>query len=158
MKIIRYLIKTLSNAMPVFDTNILVYAVDVDSEFHEICSNFLEESSRNSTPVFLTWGICYEFLRVVSHPNILSHSKSPQEAVHILEDLIYASGFRVLEPTPRHIVVLSEILEELPDITGNIAHDLHTAALMREHEVTEIYTHDRDFYRFPFLTVIDPVN
>jgi predicted nucleic acid-binding protein len=41
-------------------------------------------------------------------------------------------------------------------LRGNILHDAHTAALMREHGIKEIYTRDMDFHRFPFLTVLDP--
>ena len=36
-------------------------------------------------------------------------------------------------------------------------HDLHTAVLMRENDVDQICTFDRDFRRFPFLTVVDPL-
>jgi uncharacterized protein len=45
---------------------------------------------------------------------------------------------------------------EMPDICGNLVFDLHTAALMREHGVTRIYTYDGDFRRFPFLDVQVP--
>jgi hypothetical protein len=31
----------------------------------------------------------------------------------------------------------------------------HTAILMREHGIREIYTRDTDFHRFPFLRVVD---
>lgn len=37
-------------------------------------------------------------------------------------------------------------------------HDLHTAVLMREHDISRICTRDSDFRRFPFLMVIDPVH
>ena len=37
-------------------------------------------------------------------------------------------------------------------------HDLHTAVLKREHGISRICTRDRDFERFPFLTVVDPLS
>ena len=144
--------------MLVFDTNVLIYAADEDSEFYLPCFNFLEESRHSSTRAFLIWGICYEFLRVTIHPTFLGEPMSLREAWQLLEDLINAYGFSILEPTEHHAAILSEILKELPDIRGNIAHDVHTTVLMREHGVTQICTHDADFRRFPFLTVIDPVN
>ena len=49
------------------------------------------------------------------------------------------------------------MVDELPHLKGSIMHDLHTAVLMREHGIKEICTRDTDFYRFPFLKVIDPV-
>jgi predicted nucleic acid-binding protein len=53
--------------------------------------------------------------------------------------------------------VLQQTLGELPDLRGNVMHDLHTAVLMREHGVSRIVTRDTDFHRFPFLSVIDPL-
>jgi predicted nucleic acid-binding protein len=52
--------------------------------------------------------------------------------------------------------LLSALVSEIPHLRGNILHDVHTAALMREHGIRQIYTRDSDFHRFPFLTVIDP--
>jgi predicted nucleic acid-binding protein len=36
-------------------------------------------------------------------------------------------------------------------------HDLHTAALMREHGIPEIHTADVDSHQFPFLRAINPL-
>lgn len=81
-----------------------------------------------------------------------------REAWQFLENLLDEPNFGMLRPTQRHGAVLSEIIEELPDLRGSISHDLHTAVLMREHGVSRICSRDTDFLRFPFLTVIDPVN
>jgi predicted nucleic acid-binding protein len=42
-------------------------------------------------------------------------------------------------------------------VAGNLVHDAHTAALMREHGIRRIYTRDTDFHRFPFVEPIDPM-
>ena len=42
-------------------------------------------------------------------------------------------------------------------LEGNLMHDAHTAALMREHGIRRIYTRDTDFHRFPFLEPVDPM-
>lgn len=39
---------------------------------------------------------------------------------------------------------------------GNLVHDGHIAALCLEHGVSEFYTMDRDFSRFPGLRVVYP--
>jgi predicted nucleic acid-binding protein len=36
-------------------------------------------------------------------------------------------------------------------------HDLHTAAVMKEHGIAEIRTTDTDFRKFAFLRVVDPL-
>jgi predicted nucleic acid-binding protein len=47
-------------------------------------------------------------------------------------------------------------LTEVRDVRGNLVYDVHTAILMREHGVREIYTRDTDFHRSPFLRVAAP--
>ena len=140
-----------------FDTNILVYAANKDSAFHLPCSQLLAEVRRDPSPAFLTWSVCYEFLRVTTHPRVLQSPWSPKEAQRYLSDLLGSPGFDLLISTPRHAAVLAQVMSELPDLRGNLMHDLHTAVLMREHGVSRICTRDSDFRRFPFLTVIDPV-
>jgi hypothetical protein len=45
---------------------------------------------------------------------------------------------------------------EVP-IRGNLVPDAHLAALLRQHGVKKLYTHDRDFLKFSFLDVRDPL-
>ncbi len=71
--------------------------------------------------------------------------------------MLDSPGFDLLSPTPRHAAVLSQTLNELPDVRGNLCHDLHTAVVMREHGIGAICTRDTDFHRFPFLSVVDPL-
>jgi predicted nucleic acid-binding protein len=71
--------------------------------------------------------------------------------------LLASPGLGVLVPTQRHADVAGEVISELPDLTGNLLHDTHTAILMREHGIARICTRDADFNRFRFLEVIDPL-
>jgi uncharacterized protein len=141
----------------VVDTNVLLYAADADSEAHSVCREQLEEWRRQPAPWFLTWAICYEFLRVSTHPGVFRQPWAAVEARKFLGTLMAAPGHTVLTPTERHPALLRQTLEELPDLRGNVMHDLHTAVLMREHGISRIVTRDTGFHRFPFLTVIDPL-
>ncbi len=144
--------------MLVFDTNVLIHAADEHSELGEPCRRRLDEAQREPGPAFLTWSICYEFLRVSTHVRAFRSPWSPSAAWSFLERLLAVPGFDVLVATSRHTAVLAQTLRELPDLRGNVMHDLHTAVLMREHGISRICTRDRDFNRFPFLTVIDPLS
>ena len=57
--------------MRVFDTNILIHATDDDSEHHHPYLRHLRASRHDIEQSYLTWSVCYEFLRVVTHPNVL---------------------------------------------------------------------------------------
>jgi predicted nucleic acid-binding protein len=49
------------------------------------------------------------------------------------------------------------VVADVPELTGNLVHDAHTAALMLEHGVRAIYTRDTDFHRFQGIEVRDPL-
>ena len=143
--------------MLVFDTNVLIYAANEESEFHDICRRRIDESRMDPSPAFVTWNICYEFLRVSTHRRVFPSPWTPQGAWRFVETLLESPGFALLRATDRHQAILAQTMSELPDVRGNLIHDLHTAVLMREHGVTRICTRDTDFHRFPFLDVVDPL-
>jgi uncharacterized protein len=139
------------------DTNILVYAADSDSQFHEPCRDWLERQRTRPDAWYTTWPILYEFLRVTTHPRVMRRPWSAPAAWEFVTALLASPGLGLLAPTQRHADVAGEVISELPDLVGNMFHDTHTAILMREHGIARICTRDADFNRFPFLEVIDPV-
>ena len=143
--------------MVVIDTNVLLYAANRDSEFHEACRERLEGHRRSASPWFMSWPICYEFLRVVTHPAIPATAWTVASAWRFLDTLLECPSASILLPTSRHAAILAELLTQVPHLRGNILHDVHTAVLMREHGIREICTRDTDFHRFPSITVIDPI-
>jgi predicted nucleic acid-binding protein len=82
---------------------------------------------------------------------------SAQQAWEFVTALLASPGLGILVATQRHADVAGEVILELPDLSGNLFHDAHTAILMREHGIARICTRDADFNRFPFLEVIDPL-
>ena len=143
--------------MLVFDTNVLIDAANPYSEFHQPCRRVLEEAQIEPSPSFLTWSICYEFLRVTTHRSAVRAPRSPREGWMFIQRLLESPSFSQLLATDRHAAVLSQTISEMPDIRGALMHDLHIAAIMRDHGVSRICTRDADFYRFPFLEVINPL-
>jgi toxin-antitoxin system PIN domain toxin len=139
------------------DTNIFVYAADIDSNFHAPCNEWLERQQRRMGAWYTTWPIIYEFLRVTTHPRIKRHPFSLSTAWEFVEALLASPGLSVLVATDRHAEVAAGVISELPHLGGNILHDAHTAILMREHGIKQICTRDTGFNRFPFLEVIDPI-
>lgn len=143
--------------MPAFDTNVLVYAANADSEFHIPCHEALERACLDLFSSFLTWNVCYEFLRVTTHRRTFPTPWTSSQAWRFLARLLDSPGFQVLYETDRHGVTLAQTLAELPEVRDNKIFDLHTAVILRENGIKEIYTCDTDFHSFPFLTVLDPL-
>ena len=143
--------------MFVVDTNVLVYAADVRAPEHARCRALLERWRAQPGAWYLTWGNCYEFLRVVTHPRVLRHPWTSQAAGEFLAVHRQSPGLSMLTPTDRHAAVLAAVIAEVPMIAGNLWHDAETAVLMREHGIRRICTRDTDFARFPFVEIVDPL-
>lgn len=144
--------------MFVVDTNVLVYAADVHSPEHNPCRGLLDDARGRSLPWYLTWGVVYEFLRVVTHPRVFRRPWSAVDAWRFVEAILAAPAAGVLVQTSRHAAVAAATIDEMPALRGNLLHDAHTAILMREHGVRRIFTRDTDFQRFAFVEVCDPLN
>jgi toxin-antitoxin system PIN domain toxin len=141
----------------VVDTNVLVYAADRDARGHERCRERLLAWRVQPEPWYLTWRVVYEFLRVTTHPRVFRRPWSPSQSWSFIESVLEAPSLALLTESDRHVSVLANLIERVPELTGNLVHDAHTAALMIEHGVRTIYTRDTDFHRFPGIDARDPL-
>lgn len=143
--------------MFVVDTNILIYAANEDFAEHKQCKDLVEGWCRQRRIWHTTWGIVYEFIRVVTHPRIFEKPWSCAQAWAFIERLLSAPGINVLVETGLHPAAAKEFFSQYPHIEGNLVFDAHTAILMREHGIGTIYTRDADFNKFSAIRVIDPI-
>ena len=126
------------------------------SDFHEASQRTLERARLDPSPAYLTWSVCYEFLRTATHPRLLEAPLSPRLASDNNEEMLPPPAVRLLVATERHMDILARTIEEFPDTRANGMHDLHTVVLMPEHGISRICTLDSGFRRYPFLTVVEP--
>ena len=143
--------------MFVVDTNILVYAAHRGASEHDACRKRIDSWRADPIPWAVTWPIVYEFLRVVTHPRVFQNPLSIESGWSFVSALVASPSLQILVEGPRHRDLANLTFDEIPDLRGNLVHDAHTAILMREHGYRTIYTRDTDFYRFPFLEVVDPL-
>ena len=143
--------------MFVVDTNLLIYAANRRAEEHTASLAMLSRWRSGSEPWFATWSILYEFLRVATHPRVFERPLTFSRAWDFIEALVSTPSFALLTETARHVEILRDLVREYPRISANRFHDLHIAALMKEHGVREIRTADTDFHQFKFLRVVNPL-
>lgn len=139
------------------DVNILLYASDRNSPFHAAAAEFLGNRSDDPEILCLTWPTIMGYIRLVTHPRIFDDPMSPQQAIDNIARLMQMPRCRVVVENEDFLTNFREIVAGVTT-RGNLVPDAHLAAMMRVHDIRTIYTHDRDFLKFTFLKVIDPVS
>jgi toxin-antitoxin system PIN domain toxin len=139
------------------DTNVFVHAAIQNSDEHAKCLALVSAWRTQKLPWYTTWGVLYEFMRVVTHPRACRKPVPTDKALEFVHSIVASRSLTVLTNTERHESILAHTLQEVPGLRGNLMHDLHTVVIMREHGIRRIVTRDSDFHRFDFLEVIDPL-
>lgn len=92
--------------MFIVDTNVLVYAADSGVAEHARCRALVEQWRRRHSAWFLTRGIAYQFLRIVTHPRVMRQPWTMAAGVGFLGALQDSPGLTFLAPTSRHAAAL----------------------------------------------------
>lgn len=138
------------------DANILLYASDGSSPFHAPALAFLENAASGPELVFLPWPVAMAYLRIATHPSIFEHPLSPVEAQENIEALITRPHVRTLGELDEFWESYLAAVEGMA-VRGNLVPDAHIAALLVQHGVTTLCTHDRDFRKFTGIRLRDPL-
>lgn len=133
--------------MKVVDVNVLVYARDATSPHHRAAKHWLDQSLSGGTPVGFSWLVLVGFVRLVTHPRVMSAPLSVDEAMDTVDHWLGARSAHVLHPGSSHARLLRELLSAVGS-AGNLTNDAHLAALAAEHKAT-VVSFDADFERFP---------
>jgi uncharacterized protein len=137
------------------DTNILVYATHSASPFHGGARALVEHLVAGPSLAYLLWPAVLGYLRIVTHPNILGSPLSSDEAMSNIEALMAPSHVRVAGEGSDFWPSFRSVAADVKP-RGNLVPDAHLVGLMREHGVSTIWSHDRDFRKFRGITVKDP--
>ncbi len=138
------------------DANLLIYASNSGCPEHEIAKAFIEDRSKDEDVFCLTWPTVFAYLRIATHPAIFESPLTPAVAWNNLNKLMRL---------PRSCMIAEEegFAEHYETVTrgmvirGNLVPDAHLAAILHQHGTLRLYSADKDFLRFDFLTVINPL-
>ncbi|MBA7642851.1 Ribonuclease VapC37 [subsurface metagenome] len=141
--------------MRVPDINLLIYAINLDTPYHEKARAWLEQSLSGREPVGFTWIVILGFLRIVTHGSIMTHPLSPETAFEVIDGWLRQPIVQIIEPSNQHWQLFKELLSQL-GTAGNLTSDAHLAALAIEHAAC-LYSTDNDFSRFRSLRWKNPL-
>jgi len=131
------------------DVNVLLYAANTASAEHEEARTWLEAAFNEPGGVGLAWVALLGFVRLVTRRGILSKPLPVEDALSVVRAWLAQPQASVLNPTERHLQILSRLLVAV-GAGGDLTTDAHLAALAIEHGAT-LGSFDRDFERFSGL-------
>ena len=137
------------------DANVLLYAVDTDSPFHEPARNWLEDALNGTRRVGVPWQSLTAFVRIATHPRALREPMTPDEAWSFVEDWLDTPTTWTPQPGRAHREILGRLVRDL-DLRANLVSDAVLAALCVEHGLVMVSA-DSDFARFTEISWVNPV-
>jgi toxin-antitoxin system PIN domain toxin len=138
------------------DTNVLVYAHRKDSTWHKPAARCIIGLAEATTPWAIPWPCIHEFLAIVTHPRIFRPPTPLNRALADLETWFESPSLRLIGEPPAYWRHLRETLVR-GAVAGPLVHDARIAAICEAHGIATLLSADRDFSRFPGLTVRNPV-
>jgi hypothetical protein len=138
------------------DVNLLLYASDSSCPQHARAAAFLDDCAAKGQVFCLAWLTLMSYLRMATHPRIFTQPLTPQAAMGNVEALMALPHCRVIGEQVGFWAVYRQVTGDVPT-RGNLVPDAHLAAILRQNGIATLYTHDRDFRKFSFLDVRDPL-
>ncbi|HEU4703474.1 MAG TPA: TA system VapC family ribonuclease toxin [Conexibacter sp.] len=138
------------------DSNLLIYAHRFGNVWNESAYELMRELSEGMRPWALPYPCVHEFLRNVTEPRIYEDPTPVDAALQQVIAWASVPSARLIGESGRHLDLLSTLVTT-GRIRGAMVHDARIAAICLEHGVSELWTADRDFGRFPSLKTRNPL-
>jgi len=138
------------------DSNLLVYAHREDSPWHDAAYTCIAELAEGPAAWAIPWPCIHEFLSIVTHPRIYAPPTPLEKAIDQVEAWLESPNLVLLSESEDYWPQLRAVLQT-GRVSGPQVHDARVATLCIQHGVSELWTIDRDFNRFPGLTVRNPL-
>ena len=138
------------------DTNILVYAHREEVSWFTAASACVTSLAEGGEPWAIPWPCVHEFLAIVTHPRIFLTPTPLEQAVDQVRAWLESPTLALLGEGAGHWSRLSEIVIA-SRASGPLVHDARVAAICLGNGVSELWSADRDFGRFPALKVRNPL-
>jgi uncharacterized protein len=142
--------------MIAIDSNILVYGHRPGHDFDDEAFELLRDLAKGSQPWAIPFPCVHEFVRNVTDPRIYANPTPLDVALDQVAAWSEAPSVRLLSEGRHHVELLSRIAIGGRAVGAKI-HDARIAAICLDHSVSELWTADRDFGRFPTLKTRNPL-
>jgi len=139
----------------IVDANILVFASNKNSRFHESARAWLEGAMRGTTRLGLPWQSIGAFLRLSTNPRVLPRPLTPEIAWAQVEEWLSLGVVWTPQPGPSYAEIFGRLVVR-HQARGNLVPDAQLAALALENGLA-VASADTDFARFTEVEWVNPV-
>ena len=141
--------------MKILDLNILLYAINRDSDAHARARAFVEAVLAGDEAIGIPWTVVLGFLRLATSARVFPVPLSVAQAIDVVDRWFYRPAVSPIGPGDRHWEILRDLLRET-GAAANLTTDAHLAALAIERGA-ELCSTDSDFARFRGLRWTSPL-
>jgi toxin-antitoxin system PIN domain toxin len=141
--------------MIVPDANLLLYAYDSQSPFHQAASRWWAALLSGVEPVGLCPVVVFAFLRLSTHGKVFEHPLTVNEASERIAAWLARPNVRLLVAGPSHVEAVGRLLTKA-GTAGNLVTDAQIAAVALEYGAT-VHTADTDFARLTGVSWENPL-
>lgn len=141
--------------MIVPDVNLLLYAYDESSPFHEPAKAWCEVVMSGPSPLTLLPAVVFGFVRIATHPRVFKDPLSISEAADHVRSWLAIRHVQLHEMLPEDVACALGLLEAA-GTAGNLTSDAQIAAVALRLDA-EVHTADLDFGRFPKVRFLNPL-
>ncbi len=137
------------------DANLLLYAIDRSSPFHDPARQWWQDTLSGAVRVALPWPTLLAFVRISTHPRASARPLTTAQAWEYVSSWLAQPVVWIPGETERHADVLGRLLARY-QLRGNLVTDAHLVALAVCHGLA-IASADTDFARFSEVHWHNPV-
>ncbi|WP_339136011.1 MAG: PIN domain-containing protein [Candidatus Electrothrix sp. GW3-4] len=128
------------------DTNILIYASNSGSPFHQFARDAIKGLEEENAELFINRQVLREYLATMTRPDMLTEELPRESVIEAIRH--FEEDFTVFNDTPGVTEQLLELAETI-SVSGKQIHDANIVATMLVNDVHELLTHNvSDFKRF----------
>lgn len=131
----------MTNTNPIlFDTNILVYNQDTDSQHFPLANQWHQKAIDGTIHAYIAHQNLVEFAAVMANPKHITCPLSSPQIFTEIEAYQKHSSFTLISPTPHTMTHFQTLNQQYPPKNPRHTFDLYLVATMFSHQITSILT------------------
>ena len=139
------------------DTNVLVYAADKISPFHQSAKTLRDKGLAGKSSLCVCPQVLNEFFAVVTDPKRVGSPRSQEEALFEIDKYHRSRNILKIFPGPHVIEKTLDLLKRQYNTTKQGIFDLHLVATMLSNNVIRLYIYNQDhFTKFNEIQLLTP--